>query len=43
MIDSEPEYEISQVTNSKFDYRNIYKSFYKVIMLKYKNTEEEFD
>ena len=41
VINSKLEYKIFWIVNSKIDHRHIYKLFYKVIWLKYKNTEEK--
>lgn len=43
VIDGESEYKISQIINSKIDYKCVYKLLYKVIWLEYKNIEEEFN
>ena len=41
IIDGEPEYEISQIVDSKIDYQWTYKLLYKVIWLEYENIGNE--
>ena len=41
IIDREPEYEISQIVDSKIDYQWTYKLLYKVICLEYENIGNE--
>ena len=41
IIDREPEYEISQIVDSKIDYQWTYKLLYKVIWLEYENIGNE--
>jgi len=41
MIDGKLEYEVSQIIDSKIDYKHACKLLYKVIWLEYENTEEE--
>ena len=41
IIDGEPEYEISQIVNSKINHRQACKLLYKVIWLGYEDTEDE--
>ena len=41
IIDGEPEYEISQIVDSKIDRRRAYKLLYKVIWLGYEDTGDE--
>jgi len=41
IIDGEPEYEISQIINSKIDHQRACKLLYKVIWLGYKNTDSD--
>jgi len=41
IIDGEPEYEISQIVDSKIDHRRACKLLYKVIWLGYEDTGDE--
>ena len=41
IIDGEPEYEISQIINSKIDHQRTCKLLYKVIWLGYKDTDSD--
>jgi len=41
IIDRGPEYEISQIVDSKIDHRWVCKLLYKVIWLEYKDTGDE--
>ena len=41
MIDGNSKYEISQIVDSKINYRYTYKLLYKVVWLGYKNMKEE--
>ena len=41
IIDREPEYEISQIVDSKIDYQQVCKLLYKVIWLGYEDTRDE--
>jgi len=43
LIDGKSEYKISQIIDSKIDYKQACKLLYKVIWLEYKNIEEESD
>ena len=43
IINGEPEYEISQIMDSKIDHQQACKLLYKVIWLGYKNTEDKFE
>ena len=42
IIDREPEYEISQIVDSKIDHWWAYKLLYKVIWLGYKDTGDKY-
>jgi len=41
IIEQEPEYEISQIVDSKIDYRQACKLLYKVILLGYEDTGDK--
>jgi len=43
IIDRKPEYEISQIVDSKINCWQVYKLLYKVIWLEYKDTEDKFE
>ena len=43
IIDREPEYEISQIVDSKIDHQWACKLLYKVIWLGYENTGDKFE
>jgi len=41
IIDEEPEYEISQIVDSKINHQQAYKLLYKMIWLEYEDTEDK--
>ena len=41
IIDRKPEYEISQIVDSKINHQQVYKLLYKVIWLGYEDTEDK--